>query len=100
MHLSRARFAPLIVSCFGIVACHLDETTATIPIPIDPFEVHGIVTGLVTDTTGKRIVNATVCAVTTFSASGTPIVIIGSVPTRSDGSYVTEVAFTLHPPDD
>lgn len=55
----------------------------------------GVVAGVIQDTAGQGVPNATVCAVTAFTVSGTPTLVSAQASTKSNGTYVVPINLTF-----
>jgi hypothetical protein len=77
----------------GVMACSGVDSPA--PRPGTPPAAQGIVAGVVQDSAGRGIPNATVCAVTAFTVSGTPTLVARQASTNANGAYVVPINLTF-----
>src|SRR5262245_9345385 len=73
-------------------ACSTESSNTGPPPP--PPASQGMVAGVVRDSAGRAVPNATVCATTVFSVSGTPAIVSNIAHTKQNGSYLVPLNFS------
>ena len=94
------RLPHITITACAIAACSSSEPATApdpgeTPAPGETFTSQGVVAGFVRDEAGRGVANAIVCAVVTFDASGTPVLVSRQVSTITSGAYLLPVNLTF-----